>query len=198
MAHTSSITGLILAGGRAARMGSVDKGLQPLAGLPMVQYVLARLTPQVDRLAINANRNLERYQDFGVPVWPDDIADFAGPLAGIQTGLLHCESDHLATAPCDSPLLPHDLIETLHHALIAAKADLAFAVTGPTRRRQPVFSLMKTSLHPQLTQFLQHGGRKVEAWHATLNAVEVHFPDEAAFCNINTLDDLQQFEAHSL
>lgn len=191
-----TITGLILAGGRGSRMGHVDKGLQPFAGMPMVQHVLTRLAPQVDKLFINANRNLAVYQGFGVPVLQDEIPDFAGPLAGLQTGLLHCDTRYLVTAPCDSPFMPQDLVERLHCALTAADADLAVAVTGEgdTRRVHPVFCFLKTSLEPHLTEYLQRGGRKMDAWYASLKAVDVHFSEEAAFRNINTREELQRFE----
>ena len=192
-----TITGLILAGGRGSRMGHVDKGLQPFRGEPMAMHVMLRLQPQVSDLMINANQNLAAYEAFGVPVWPDEMAGFAGPLAGLQTGLTHCETPYLVTVPCDSPFLRRDLVEKLHHALRETDADLAVAVTGEGERRQPhpVFCLLKTSLLPHLTAFLQHGGRKVDAWYASLKVVEVHFPDEAAFRNINTLDELRKFEA---
>ena len=192
-----TITGLILAGGRGSRMGHVDKGLQPFRGAPMAMHVMLRLAPQVSDMMINANQNLAAYEAFGVPVWPDEMEGFAGPLAGLQTGLAHCETPYLVTAPCDSPFLPHDLVEKLHHALRAADADLAVAVTGEGARRQPhpVFCLLKTSLLPHLTSFLQAGGRKVDAWYASLKITEVHFSDEAAFRNINTLDELRKFES---
>jgi molybdopterin-guanine dinucleotide biosynthesis protein A len=192
-----TITGLILAGGRGSRMGHVDKGLQPFRGEPMAMHVMLRLAPQVGDLMINANQNLAAYEAFGVPVWPDEMAGFAGPLAGLQTGLAHCETPYLVTVPCDSPFLPRDLVEKLHHALREADADLAVAVTGEGDRRQPhpVFCLLKTSLLPHLTAFLQQGGRKFDAWYASLKVAEVHFPDEAAFRNINTLDELRKFEA---
>lgn len=188
------ITGLILAGGRGSRMGSIDKGLAPLAGQPMVQHVIQRLKPQVQRLLINANQNLDTYAAFGAPVWPDALPDFAGPLAGLQTGLMHCETPYLVTAPCDSPFLPADLVQRLAFALQAEGADLAVAVTGEGAARQPhpVFCLAKTSLLPHLTQFLEGGGRKVDRWYASLRLAEVHFGDEAAFRNINTLAELQQ------
>ncbi len=192
-----TITGLILAGGRGSRMGHVDKGLQPFRGAPMAMHVMLRLAPQVGDLMINANQNLAAYEAFGVPVWPDEMPGYAGPLAGLQTGLAHCETPYLVTAPCDSPFLPRNLVESLHHALRAADADLAVAVTGEGERRQahPVFCLLKTSLLPHLTLFLQEGGRKVDAWYASLKVTEVHFSDEAAFRNINTLDELRKFEA---
>lgn len=191
------ITGLILAGGRGSRMGNVDKGLQPFRGAPMALHVIMRLSPQVGALMINANQNLAPYEGFGVPVWPDRIAGFAGPLAGLQTGLSHCETEYLVTAPCDSPFLPHDLVERLATALTASDADLSVAVTGvaDTRQPHPVFCLMKASLLPHLDRFLQEGGRKIDAWYASLNVAEVEFPDEAAFRNINTLEDLRKYEA---
>jgi molybdopterin-guanine dinucleotide biosynthesis protein A len=175
-------------------MGSIDKGLVPLAGQPMVQHVIQRLQPQVQRLLINANQNLDTYAAFGAPVWPDALPDFAGPLAGLQTGLMHCETPYLLTAPCDSPFLPADLVQRLASAMQAEDADLAVAVTGEgeTRQPHPVFCLAKASLLPHLTQFLQSGGRKVDRWYASLRVAEVHFEDEAAFRNINTLAELQQ------
>lgn len=194
--EVNQITGLILAGGRGSRMGHIDKGLQPFRGKPMVQHVITRLSPQVGTLIINANQNLPSYEGFGPVVWPDQLAGFEGPLAGLQTGLSRCESDYLVTAPCDSPFLPDDLVARLGQALEAQNADLAVATTGEGASRQthPVFSLMKVSVLPQLTQFLQDGERKFEKWCRSLNFVEVPFPDEDAFRNINTLDELRRFE----
>jgi len=190
------ITGLILAGGRGSRMGSIDKGLAPFGDQPMVQHVITRLQPQVQRLLINANQNLDAYAALGAPVWPDAMPDFAGPLAGLQTGLMHCETPYLVTAPCDSPFLPGDLVQRLAQALQTEGADLAVAVTGAGESRQPhpVFCLVHVSLLPHLTRFLESGGRKVDRWYATLRVAEVDFPDEAAFRNINTLAELRQYE----
>ena len=192
-----NVTGLILAGGQGTRMGSVDKGLQTLAGQPMVQHVIQRLQPQVQQLHINANQNQAVYAEWGFPVWADAMPDFAGPLAGLQTGLMHCTTPYLVTVPCDSPYLPLDLVARLAQALQAQEADLAVAVTGVGVQRQPhpVFCLAKASLLPHLTQYLESGGRKMGAWHATLRVATVHFEDEAAFRNINTLDELQQSQS---
>ncbi len=191
------ITGLILAGGRGSRMGNVDKGLQLFRGAPMALHVIMRLSPQVGTLMINANQNLGPYEGFGFPVWPDQISGFAGPLAGLQTGLAHCDTDYLVTAPCDSPFLPENLVERLAEALGEQDAELAVAVTGEgdTRQPHPVFALMKASLLPHLTAYLQDGGRKIETWYRSLKFVEVRFEDEAAFRNINTIDELRQFES---
>ena len=193
---TQQITGLILAGGRGSRMGNVDKGLQNFRGAPMVLHVIMRLSPQVGALMINANQNLGPYEGFGLPVWPDQLTGFEGPLAGLQTGLAQCDTDYLVTAPCDSPFLPQDLVERLSRALTDNDAELAVAVTEEEGRRQPhpVFCLMKASVLPNLTAFLQLGERKIDKWYRSLKFVEVMFPDETAFRNINTLDELRRFE----
>jgi molybdopterin-guanine dinucleotide biosynthesis protein A len=194
--NTEQITGLILAGGRGTRMGHVDKGLQAFRGTPMALHVLMRLQPQVGELMINANQNIGPYESFGVPVWPDEMQGFEGPLAGMQTGLIHCTTEYMVTAPCDSPFLPTDLVARLGQGLLAADADLAVAVTGAghTRQAHPVFCLMKASLMQHLTDYLRGGGRKIDAWYASLKTADVHFEDEAAFRNINTVAELKQFE----
>ncbi len=186
------ITGLILAGGLGRRMGGRDKGLQPFRGKPMAAWAIARLAPQVGALLINANQNLEAYAAFGYPVIPDRIAGFAGPLAGLHTGLLACETPLLVTTPCDSPFLPEDLVARLRDALEAAGADLAVAKTG--EQPHPVFSLVRREVLNGLTAFLETGGRKVDAWYAALKVAEVPFPDERAFANINTLEELNELE----
>lgn len=189
----TGITGLILAGGRGSRMGNVDKGLQPLQNLPMACHVMRRLAPQVDTLLINANRNLAAYASLGATVVQDVAPDFAGPLAGLQAGLMHCATPLMAVAPCDSPFLPENLVARLHQALINHHADLAVAATGAgdTYRCHPVFCLLKTALLPQLAAYLDGGGRKLAAWQAMVNTVEVVFDDELAFRNINTLEELR-------
>jgi molybdenum cofactor guanylyltransferase len=197
----ANITGLILAGGRGSRMGSVDKGLQLLRGEPMAAHVLRRLAPQVATLAINANQHLDSYARFGAPVWPDNLAGFAGPLAGLETGLRRCTTELLVTAPCDSPFLPPDLVRRLHEAMLAGDADLALAETeeagddGVLRiQPQPVFALVKKSALPQLSDYLAGGGRRMDGWYPAITVARVRFDDAAAFRNINTLRELQQYE----
>lgn len=188
------ITGVVLAGGLGRRMGGTDKGLQELRGQPMVHWVIERLAPQVDELLINANQNGERYAAFGHRVVPDQIPGFAGPLAGLHAALATATHPLVATAPCDSPFLPADLISRLFSALTAADADLAVAKTFD--QAHPVFCLCQRSVLPHLTEFLEGGGRKVDRWYSTLNIVEVAFDDEAdAFENINTHEELGRFEA---
>lgn len=191
----SLTTGLILAGGRGTRMGGIDKGLALLDGQAMMAHVIARLAPQVGGLIINANRSQARYAAFGYPVWPDQQADFAGPLAGLQAGLCHCTTPYLLTAPCDSPYLPENLLQNLAKALQNAAADLAVAVTidpdTQALQPQPVFMLLKSSLLTDLNDYLQGGGRKIEAWYRRLNYSEALFDDGEAFRNINTEEQLQ-------
>lgn len=184
-----TITGVVLAGGRGARMDGADKGLVPLAGKPLVEHVLARLAPQVSRVVINANRNVDRYAAFGHPVVLDEIGDFAGPLAGVHATLAYVTTRHVVTVPCDVPALPHDLVTRLCAALAASEAAVAVARTGA--QAQPVFALYeRAAVLASLTAFLRGGGRKVEAWHATLAHVTVDFGDSVAFRNINTPAEL--------
>ena len=186
------VTGLVLAGGQGRRMGGVDKGLKLFQGRPLVQWVIERLRPQVDRLLINSNQNPDAYSRFGYPLVPDDIGGFAGPLAGLQAGLSRATTPLLATAPCDSPFLPLDLVRRLHDALEAKDAQLAVARTGD--QPHPVFALCRRDVLGGLSAFLQEGGRKIDAWYASLAVVEVLFDDEAqAFANINTLEELDAF-----
>jgi molybdopterin-guanine dinucleotide biosynthesis protein A len=183
------ITGIVLAGGQGSRMGGVDKGLQGFRGKPMVAHVVERLAPQVDELLINANRNIAEYAALGHPVIRDHIGGFAGPLAGLHTGLMHAEHPLVATVPCDSPFLPFDLVARLKKAIDAEQKDLAVARTD--HQPHPVFALVRRSVLPHLARFLGSGGRKIDAWYASLRTVEVAFDDEAeAFRNINTADEL--------
>ena len=187
------ITGLILAGGRGSRMGSVDKGLQPFRGRPMVAHVLDRFAPQVDEVLINANRSIDDYAGFGHRVVADAIDGFAGPLAGLHIGMTNARHPLIATVPCDSPFLPRDLIARLSAALSDSDADLAVAKTFD--QPHPVFCLTKANLAPHLQAFLESGQRKIDKWYATLKVVEVPFDDvESAFSNINTIDELNAAE----
>ena len=185
----ADVTGVVLAGGQGRRMGGVDKGLVDLAGAPMVAHVLARLTPQVGDVLINANQNLDRYRAFGQPVVEDAVGGFAGPLAGLHAGLTRASGELVVTVPCDSPFLPLDLVHRLRAALDRESAQLAVAKTFD--QPHPVFALVRRDVLPNLAAFLAAGGRKIDAWYAALRVVEVAFDDEAdAFRNINTADEL--------
>ncbi|MEN9623225.1 molybdenum cofactor guanylyltransferase MobA [Limnohabitans sp.] len=203
--NNPGITGLILAGGRGSRMGGTDKGLQNFHGLPLALQTLMRLQLQslpLQEVLINANRNLAAYESLGVPVWPDSIDGFAGPLAGFQTGLERCETPLLLTVPCDTPLFPLDLVERLYTAMNAQEADIAMAAATEadgTVRPQPVFCLLKTDLLESLVKFTQGGGRKIDAWTGQHRCAIVPFdlPGDStqAFANANTLAELQQLES---
>ena len=207
MIHPNDITGLILAGGRGTRMGGVDKGLQTFNGMPLALHALTRLQMggAVGSIMINANRNLAAYESFGVSVWPDGLTDYAGPLAGFLTGLEHCETPFLLTVPCDTPLLPLDLVQRLSQALEAQNAEIAMAVTPEIDKNgqilihtQPVFCLLRTELLESLVQFTQSGGRKIDAWTTLHKTVLASFnlatDGPQAFCNANTLAELHQLE----
>lgn len=201
MIAREDITGLILAGGRGARMGGADKGLQHFNGLPLALHTLQRLQPQVGRLLVNANRNLPSYEAFGARVCTDALPDFAGPLAGFMTGLTHCDTPWLVTVPCDTPLFPLDLVTRLAQAVSARDADIAVArapESDGALRPQPVFCLMRCTLSDSLGRFLREGGRKIDAWTAQHPAVFVDFDtsgdDPRAFSNANTLDELHRLE----
>jgi len=206
MIAKQEITGLILAGGLGTRMGQLDKGMLPLHGQPLAMHVLQRLAPQVGQVALNVNQHAQSYAQFGLPIWPDEQADYRGPLAGLQSGLRHASTPYLLTVPCDSPLLPTDLAARLAAGLQQAGADLAIAVTEETDtatgatvlRRHPVFCLVKTSTLPQLDAYLAEGGRKMSAWHGPLRLAEVLFEDGLIFCNINTPEELAAVQAQDL
>ena len=196
-----TITGLILAGGRGARMGGIDKGLQNFNGTPHTLHTLLRLQMQdgapLSEIMIVANRNLSAYESLGVQVWPDSTDGFAGPLAGFLTGLERCETSLLLTVPCDSPLFPMDLAQRLTDALMSENADIAMAAAREEDgniRPQPVFCLMRVSL----LKFMQSGGRKIDAWTAQHSTVLVPFDgpevDPRAFFNANTLEELHRLE----
>lgn len=190
----ADVTGIVLAGGQGRRMGNVDKGFVELAGRPLVAHVVARLAPQVATLVVNANRNANRYAEFGYPVVADTVGGYAGPLAGLHAGLAAAKTDFAVTSPCDSPFLPDDLVERLTAAFDARRIDIAVARTFD--QAHPVFALARRSLLPHLAHFLESGGRKIDAWYATLPMAEVAFDDEAdAFRNINTPAELAQSAA---
>jgi molybdopterin-guanine dinucleotide biosynthesis protein A len=204
MIDRNAVTGVILAGGRGSRMGGADKGLQNFRGMPLAMFTLMRLGPQVGEAMINANRNLAAYESFGVPVWPDSLSDYPGPLAGFLTGLERCETDYLVTVPCDSPLFPPDLVQRLGEALEREDADIAMAAAREDDgqfRAQPVFSLLRRELMESLVRFTHGGGRKIDAWTAQHKTVLVPFDrpgdDPGAFFNANTLAELHRLEQQS-
>jgi molybdenum cofactor guanylyltransferase len=182
------ITAVILAGGLARRMGGQDKGLITLNGRPMIEHVIAALTPQVGTLLINANRNLETYRGYGYPVIEDMMGDYFGPLVGMASGVQAAATPYLLTVPCDSPFVHPALAEILFRALEEDQAEISVAHDGT--RMQPVFALLRRELLPDLLVYLKNGGRKIDTWYAQHRLTLVDFsnwPD--TFLNINTADD---------
>ena len=166
----SGVSGIVLAGGQGRRMGGVDKGLQPLRGKPMVEWVIERLAPQVDEIIINANQNIESYESFGHRVVPDEIGGFAGPLAGLHAGLKAAAHPLVVTVPCDSPFLPPDLVSRLSkrsgRKRSCGRQDRRPAAPGV--RAHEARRCAKAWKRSSPT-----GGRKIDAWYAALKVVEV-------------------------
>ena len=200
----NNITGCILAGGQASRMGGVDKGLQMFRGQTLVQYAIKRLQPQVSQLLINANRNSADYALTGLKVVSDTDYAGMGPLSGFLTGLQHCDTEWLVTVPCDSPFFPLDLVEKLALAATEKQSLLAMAQTprlsDNTWELQPVFCLMHRSLLDSLRNYLQNGGHKISVWAHKQSALALcpfikpsTGPDP--FANANTLQELQDLQS---
>ena len=189
------VSAVILAGGRATRMGGDDKGWVPLAGKPLIEHVLERLRPQVDEVLINANRSQTRYQALA-PVIGDGNDDFQGPLAGMQAGLAAARHDWVLFVPCDGPALPRDLMARFR-AAITPDTELVVAHDG--EHLQPVVALLRRALLPSLRQALAEGERKTGAWFARHRMAVVPFADlPDAFVNLNSPDELAAYEAHLL
>ena len=190
-------TGVILAGGRATRMGGRDKGLLPLAGKPMVEWVMAALKPQVADIIINANRNLDAYAAYGYRVVSDRLHGFCGPLAGIASSMESASTPYIVTTPCDSPLVPLDLAHRLYQALHVNRAEISVAHNG--ERLQPVFALLTCTLSNSLLSYLEAGERKIDTWYSRHKLAIVDFSDSAdAFININTPVEIQAIESRLL
>lgn len=197
MIARSEITGLLLAGGRAQRMGGIDKGLIPFQGKALIEHAINRLGPQVFSLIINANRNHDIYSRYGYPIVADEDQNFAGPLAGYLAGLKACNTPYLMTVPCDSPLFPTDLVKTLADTLVRQKANIVYASSQDSSGKiwaQPVFCLIKKDMADSLQQFLADGHRKIDRWFAQQNACTTIFENESAFANANTPEELAQLE----
>ena len=187
---TESVTGVILAGGRAIRMGGEDKGLVLLRDRPMIQWGLDRLSPQVSTILISANRNIAQYAVFGHPIVADTAADFQGPLAGIAAALAQADTPWLVSVPCDSPLIPLDLVGRLHDQVVRGGARVGAAHDG--QRLQPVFTLIHRDLLDDLVSYLQGGERKIDRWLERHAFRSVDFSDrEEMFLNVNTPVELQ-------
>ena len=189
------ITGVVLAGGRATRWDGRDKGLIQVSGQPMISHVLDALAPQVEQVIISANRNLDEYRAFGLPVVTDATRDFLGPLAGIASGLAAARTEWVAIVPCDSPLLAADCVDRLASACEEdERTNVAVAHDG--ERIQPVFALIRRALLEDLDAFLESGERKIDRWYGQQRMRLVDFSDNTDnFLNINRREDRDMLEA---
>jgi len=187
-------TGVILAGGEASRMGGQDKGLITLNGRPLIEYILAALTPQVGQVIINANRNREIYAHYGHPVIQDEFVGYCGPLAGMASCLRAVATPLMLTVPCDSPFIPPDLAARLYLKMQEDGAEISVAHNG--ERLQPVFTLMRNTVLDSLLAFLQSGERKIDKWFERHKVAVTDFSGQPdTFININTRDELVAMEA---
>ena len=200
MISPDQMTGLILAGGRAQRMGGIDKGLISFHGKPLIESSLARLQKQVGSILINANRNITKYASYGYPIIMDETPDFSGPLAGFTAGLKACQTPYLLTTPCDSPLLPADLGTKLAAEMERGDFQLVYASSKEADGKiwvQPVFCLLRADLKEPLESYLKKGDLKIDHWFKELRSSTVVFDDAQAFANVNTPEELKLLEEAS-
>lgn len=188
------ITGVILAGGRAQRMGGCDKGLIKLLGKPLVEYVIRALKPQVAEMIINANRNRERYAAYGYPIIADLMDGFYGPLAGMASAMQAARTPYIVTTPCDSPFVPSDLVKRLYGGIEEQAAEIAVAHNG--ERLQPVFALLDQNLRSSIIAYLKRGERKIDRWYEEHRLAIIDFSDQPnTFVNVNTPEDVETVES---
>jgi molybdenum cofactor guanylyltransferase len=192
-----TIAGVLLAGGQSRRMGGGDKCLLPLGPKPILAHVIERARPQVSALVLNANGDPARFRDFGLPVVPDSVAGFAGPLAGVLAGLDWAVAavpavTHLASFATDAPFFPRDLVPRLLAALGNGRYELASAASRG--RAHPVFALWPIAIRAALRHALAvEGVRKVDLFTARYPLAVVDFPvgEVDPFFNTNHPDDLE-------
>jgi molybdenum cofactor guanylyltransferase len=190
------VNAVILAGGRASRMGGQDKGLVQLSGQSMIAHTIGRIRLQVKHLVINANRNLDAYQALGHEVIPDENQDFMGPLAGILSALNHLDDNILLVVPCDCPWLPKDLVSRMHACMESNQTDIVVASDG--EREQPTVLLLKANVAQSIQDYLDAGERKLGAWYRAQQFSVCTFRDNPdAFININTHEQILQLSTRS-
>ena len=191
---TITISAVILAGGKARRMGGQDKGLQTLGKQSLIQYVINRLQPQIHDISINANRNQTEYAQFGFPVFSDELPDFQGPLSGMLTALEKTESDFILFTPCDTPFFPTNLLDKLKSAVENDRTLISYACDE--EREHPVFCLMSVQLKEKLRHYLASGERRLLQFMNENCGISVKFmKEEGHFENFNTLDDLDSYSS---
>lgn len=189
---SNGITCVILAGGKSCRFGGNDKGLMTLAGKPMIEYVIDAITPQVDEIIINANRNIEVYANYGFRIIQDSF-NYAGPMAGMAAGIEASATNFVLTLPCDGPWLPEQLVSRLNKRLELSRAMVSIAHDG--ERMQPVFALFRREILPEILSYLNAGDRKLQLWLSQQNLAIADFSDHPdAFVNVNTPEERDRVE----
>lgn len=187
----SAITGVVLAGGKARRMGGADKGLLELDGKPLWKHVADNLLSQLEIVVVNANRHRNIYQKSGLPVIPDSLADFPGPLAGMLSVFLQEKGDWFLFCPCDTPYIPRDLVARLK----AQRSDAAVVWVHDGERDHPTIALVNRSVQPLLQDYLQSGERRVMVFMRLAGGHAVDFSDQKdAFVNVNTPEELARWQ----
>ena len=200
MTPTTGVIGILLAGGQARRLGGGDKCLRQLAGRTLLARIIERARPQVDALVLNANGDPARFAAYGLPVAPDVIEGFAGPLAGVLTGMdwaaeNAADARWIATFPTDAPFLPQDMVARMLAAVADDAADLACAASAG--RAHPVAGLWPVALRPELRRSMQDEDmRKIDAWTARYRLAHVDWPADPIdpFFNANRPEDLAEAE----
>ncbi|MCK8894187.1 molybdenum cofactor guanylyltransferase MobA [Haemophilus influenzae] len=188
---TITISAVILAGGKARRMGGQDKGLQILGKQSLIEHVINRLQPQIHQISINTNRNQTEYAKFGFPVFSDELPDFQGPLSGMLTALEKTKSDFILFTPCDTPFFPMNLLDKLKSAVKNDRTLIAYACDE--EREHPVFCLISVQLKEKLRHYLASGERRLLQFMKENGGISVKFTqEEGNFENFNTLDDLKK------
>ena len=193
MNSQTKVTGVVLAGGLARRMGGKDKGLVLFKGQPLIKYALQAMEKVASEVVINANRNQAQYQNFGYPVIADQTDQFDGPLAGILSVMMQSDANVLLVMPCDSPLFIATYLQRLLDGMTVDQTDIAVAFDG--ERLQPVFLALKNTLKSSLKTYLTSGQRKIDRWLEQHRMTPVDFRDHPEiFMNINTLQELSDLE----
>ncbi len=180
----------IIAGGQSRRMGGGNKGIKPLQEKMMITHVVERIAPQSSHIVINANNYPDEYQTLNYPLIEDSISGQLGPLAGVLTILESCEDELVLTLPCDTPLIPADLVERMHEKLLQTDSDICTVEAGGLH---PIFMLLKRKLAPSIRAYLEAGERRVGYWLKQQNYCVADFSDQAeAFSNINTPEEFER------
>lgn len=187
------ITVVIIAGGRGSRLNHQDKGLISYKDHPIIEHILNQLKEKTQRIIINANRNIDRYERYGYPVFSDDLQDHQGPLAGLSSAMQHASTSHVITLPCDAPWFPDDYISRMVNTLNLLQSPLTVAHDGI--RLQPLYALLPTHLKSELDSYLARGERRTSGWYENYAFHITDFADQANdFQNINTPEQLKALE----